>query len=164
MIEDSRIIPVDLAKVLMGGRRSFVSGDANTERLRVEFFKRVDNHTLGAKVWFGEGTEGAPGIVHGGSISAVLEEVMRFAAWVSGNAVLTIRLSTNFKKMLPLNSHTLVTTLVEVADAQKMRITSQLLNAQDEVMADAEGLFMVIPSEKFGMDAKKVADMFAALS
>jgi acyl-coenzyme A thioesterase PaaI-like protein len=162
MLHEEDIIIVDLVKAL-GDRVSYVSSEPNGNRIRIQFFKRIATHTLGAKIWFGPGTEGGPGLVHGGSIAAAMEEVMRYAAWVSGNAVLSVRLATNFKQMMPLSSQTYADTNVEVLDATKIRVTGQLFGEQGNVLADAEALFLIVPAAKFGVDADKIKTMFAAL-
>jgi acyl-coenzyme A thioesterase PaaI-like protein len=161
-MDESKFIFVDLVKAF-GNRRSYVSDEPNGERIQTRFYKRTDTQTLGAKVVFGIGTEGAPGLVHGGSIAAAMEETMRFAAWASGHAVLTVRLVTNFKQMLPLNSTAFVETRVEVIDATKLRVEGHLLGDGGAALADAECLFLIVPSAKFGVDAEKVSAMFAAL-
>lgn len=161
-MDESKFIYVDLMKAF-GNRRSFVSDDPGGERIHIRFYKRTDAGTLGAKVIFGIGTEGAPGLVHGGSIAAAMEETMRFAAWASGHAVLTVRLATNFKQMMPLDSKAFIDTRVEVIDASKLRVEAHLVAENGAPLADAECLFLVVPSAKFGVDAEKVSAMFAAL-
>lgn len=163
MVDETQIVPVNLLKVL-GERRSFVSGEPEGDRLRVEYFKRLDNKTLGAKVWFGPGAEGLPGLAHGGSVSAVLDEAMNFAAWVTGYAVLGVRMITHFKQMMPLNTTAWVETTVSVIDDTKISVQSSIYALNGTVFAEAEGMFLAIPSAKFGVDAQKVAGMFAALS
>lgn len=163
MIDESLLIPVNLLKV-MGDRRSFVSGEPESDRLRVSYFKRIDNNTLAAKVWFGPGAEGLPGLAHGGSVAAALDEAMNFAAWAAGYAVLGVRTVTNFKQMLPLNTTATVETTVTAVDATKIGVQCRLLADNGTVFAEAEGMFLSIPSAKFGVDAKKVADMFTALT
>jgi acyl-coenzyme A thioesterase PaaI-like protein len=161
-MNDANIIYVDLVKAL-GNRRSFVSGEPDGDRIRIRFFKNTSNGTLGAKVWFGTGSEGAPGLVHGGAVAAVLEETMRFAAWVTGHAVFSVRLATNFKQMLPSNTDASVATAVEVLDATKIRVTGHMFDSVGAPVADGEAFFLIVPSAKFGVDADKVAAMFAAL-
>ena len=65
---------------------------------------------------------------------------MRFAAWVSGNAVFPVRLTTNFKQMLPLNSSTYADTEVQILDATKLRVVSHLYAENDAPVADAYDL------------------------
>jgi acyl-coenzyme A thioesterase PaaI-like protein len=163
MLKDEEIIIVDLVKA-MGGRVSFVTNEPTGNRIRMSFYKRIATNTLGAKIWFGPDTEGGPGIVHGGSIAAAMEEVMRLAAWVSGNAVLSVRLATNFKQMMPLNSNTYADTQLEVLDASKIRVVGHLFSENGTPLADAEALFLIVPAAKFGVDAEKIKVMFAALT
>ena len=91
---------------LEGGRGSFVSGDPRGDRLRVSYFRRIDDGLLVGRAWFGPGAQGPPGHAHGGSIAAVLDEAMGAAAWLAGHLVVAVRLDTRFRKMLPLGTDT----------------------------------------------------------
>jgi len=164
MIDESLLISVNMLKAL-GDRRSYVASDAPS-RLAVEFFKRTDTGGLITRVHFGAETEGPPGLAHGGSVAAAISEAMVFTAWSQGHGVLTMRLTTSFKQMVPVGATALIETTIEM-DGPKITIRATMIgsnNGADVHYAESEGLFMAIPAAKFGVDGPKVAQMFAALS
>jgi acyl-coenzyme A thioesterase PaaI-like protein len=164
MVDESLLIAVNMVKAI-GNRPSYVTSDGG-HRLAMEFFKRADTGTFVAKVHFGTGTEGAPGLAHGGSVAAAFSEAMVFAAWTHGHGVLSMRLTTAFKQMIAINTTAYIETKVETDGPRltiKASMTSDILG-NPAVYAEAEGLFMAIPGAKFGVDGQKIAQMFAALS
>ncbi|MBW2476490.1 MAG: PaaI family thioesterase, partial [Deltaproteobacteria bacterium] len=74
------------APALVGETLKFVSGDQTGNRFRVRYFRDQDQ-ALVARVWFGPVTEGPPGHAHGGSIAAVLDEVLGLAAFAAGHRI-----------------------------------------------------------------------------
>ena len=83
---------------------NFVSGDTNGRRLTVRYFRSDAEACLVAKVLFGPEAQGPPGHAHGGSMAALLDELMGGAAWMSGHMVVSAELTIRFKTMLPLRS------------------------------------------------------------
>lgn len=133
-----------------GLRRSFVSGDHDSERLRVQYFRRKDGRLV-VEVWFGPGAEGPPGHAHGGSIAAVLDEAMGIAVWLAGHKAVAAQLITNFKRMIPLNTTARVETTIAGAEGRKVTVHARLLDRNGEMLADADGLFVVLTPEATAM-------------
>ena len=127
-------------------QRSFVSGDPDGDRLRVRYYCR--GTALLTKVWFGAEAEGPPGHAHGGAMAAVLDEAMGFAAWLAGHPVVAARLTTDFRRMLPLGTVCTVETEVDTAEGRKVRVRGRLLGPEGTVHAEGEALFVHL-----GMDA-----------
>src|SRR5262245_51363894 len=84
--------------------KSFVSGEPRGRRLRVSYFRRIRDGNLVGKAWFGPGAEGPPGLAHGGSVAAVLDEAMGAACWQAGHPSLAARLSIEFRAMVRLGT------------------------------------------------------------
>ncbi|MBI2435480.1 MAG: PaaI family thioesterase [Candidatus Hydrogenedentes bacterium] len=134
-----------------GAGRSFVSGEPEGDRLRIHYYLREEDNVLFAKAWFGLGAEGPPGHAHGGSMAAVLDEVMGFACWVAGHPVVAATITINFKKQLPLHQVYWVESHLERVDGRKVHTTSRLFDpATQKVFADGAGLFIAQPMERFG--------------
>jgi acyl-coenzyme A thioesterase PaaI-like protein len=91
----------------LGITSTFVSGDPLSDRTRVEYFRKADS-TVVAKAWFGPGTEGPPGFVHGGCIAAVLDEAMGAAVWAESHESVAGKLSVKFLQMLALGSNVVI--------------------------------------------------------
>lgn len=107
------------APALVGKSLRFVSGDPNGERFRVRYYRDREGG-LKAKVWFGPETEGPPGHAHGGSIAAVMDEVLGLVAWNAGYPIVVGTLSVTFRSMIPL--HRVVTVEGEVVSVQGRKI------------------------------------------
>ena len=133
-----------------GVGRSFVSGETGGDRLRVYYYMD-ENKALCALAWWGQGAEGPPGHAHGGSMAAVLDEGMGFAAWLAGSPVVAASITVDFEKRLPLWAVLEVRTHVRDAEGSKVN-TSGRIQSRDgsEVYARAKGLFVKRPREEFG--------------
>lgn len=121
-----------------------MSGDIESSRIRIAYFRKRDDDHLFARVWFGPGAEGPPLHAHGGAMAAVLDEAMGGVCWMNDHKVLAARLSVNFLRPLPLDTHTTVEAWIMSVDGRKISVSSRLLDAQGQVVAEAEGLFIVM--------------------
>ena len=132
------------------GRRSFVSTGAGDERIRIRYFRRARDGAIVGKVWFGPGAEGPPGHAHGGSMAAVLDEAMGYAAWAAGHPVLAARITVEFARKLPLGSEVVLEASVEEANGRRVTARGHLATPGGEVHARGEGLFIKVPVDKLG--------------
>lgn len=133
----------------VGAGRSFVSGEPAGDRLRVAYFRRDSDGALVGRVWFGPGAEGPPGHAHGGSMAAVLDEAMGAGAWMGGHAVVAVKLTTQFHRMLPIGTDAVLEAWVERVDGRKVTTRGRLCSAGGVQFASAEGLFIVLSAERF---------------
>ena len=133
-----------------GDGRSFVMGDNSEERLTVRYFVRESDNRFFAKVFFGSATQGPPGYAHGGSIAAVLDEAMGFAAWIAGQTVVAAKLTINYKKMFPLKTIAIIEAWVESIKGRKVITKSKMYDSNGTIFSKSEGLYINIPKEKFG--------------
>lgn len=136
----------ELKKIDMGVyQRSFVSGEPEGNRIRVQYFYRGEDLRLVGRVWFGAGAEGPPGHAHGGSICAVLDEAMGAASWVNGHIAVAASFSNQFREMIPLDSNIVVESWVEKIDGRKISIRGTLRGYDGRLYSEAEGLYVKIP-------------------
>jgi hypothetical protein len=63
----------------------------------VAYFRRREEPVLRTRVWFGPGAEGPPGLEHGGSVAAVLDEALGGGAWMLGRRVVVAQLIVDFR-------------------------------------------------------------------
>lgn len=134
-----------------GAGRSFVSGDLEGDRLRIWYYRRDDDGVLFAKVWFGYGAEGPPGHAHGGSMAAVLDEAMGFAAWVNGHPVVAATITIHFRKRLPLEKILYVECSVTEVEDRKVATRGKIYDPDTGVIfSEGEGTFVKQPIESFG--------------
>jgi acyl-coenzyme A thioesterase PaaI-like protein len=107
----------------------------------LRYFLRPDG-ALAATAEFGALSEGAPGLVHGGAILTALDEALGAAAWIAGRRCLTVRLSTEFRKSVPLGAELLVVARIVSGRRRLIDLTGELIGPDATVYAAAQGRFM----------------------
>jgi len=132
------------APALVGDSLRFVSGDPTGERFRVRYYRNTDA-ALVARVWFGPETEGPPGHAHGGSMAAVLDEVLGLAAWAAGYAIVVGKLNIHFQKLLPLRTVVQVDSRIVSVEGRKIMVNGRLHGPGGAVYAEADCLCITIP-------------------
>lgn len=124
--------------------RGAFAGMTSTEgRLVLKYYRRHDG-SLVATAKFGALSEGAPGLVHGGALLTALDEALGAAAWLSGRPVMTARLTTEFRKGVPLGATMLVETRL-IRERHRLVILEGTMSGPDNIVyAYADGRFMVL--------------------
>lgn len=134
-----------------GKGRSFVSGEIDTDRIRIFYFRRDADGALMAKLSIGYGAEGPPGHAHGGSIAAIMDEGMGFSAWVSGHPVVAASININFLKKLPLEKIVTLEAWVDAVEDSKVQTIGRITDpGSGHKYAEAQGLFIEQPLSAFG--------------
>lgn len=124
--------------------RGAFAGMTGTEgRIVLAYYRRHDG-SLVATARFGPLSEGAPGLVHGGAILTALDEALGAAAWLMGRPVMTARLTTEFRKGVPLGATLLVETRFIRERHRLVLLEGTLADEQDNIYAYADGRFMVL--------------------
>lgn len=151
--------PVDFPRAF-GDGRSFVSGETAGDRLIVHYFEESGRSVLHALAWWGPGAEGPPGHAHGGSMAAVLDEGMGFAAWHGGHPVVAATITINFRQRLPLGRIHGVTCRVDRVEGVKVYTAGHIFDLETGApYADGTGLFIQQPLTSFrGTAAPRAVD------
>ncbi|MBN2799249.1 MAG: PaaI family thioesterase [Deltaproteobacteria bacterium] len=137
------------------GHHSYVASDP---RLGLRCYVGEDQDVLFAKVWFGPDVQGPPGVAHGGSMAAVLDELMGLLAWRRGFRVVAVGLNTRFRKMLPLGAVVTARAEVQEVDGRKLFVRSTLVNDAGEVHAEGENVFLsLMPDQLAKLEANRAA-------
>lgn len=131
------------APALVGSSLRFISGDPNGQRFRTRYFRRPDQ-SLVARIWFGPETEGPPGHAHGGSMAAVLDEVLGLAAWAAGHAIVVGNLSVDFRNLLPLLEVVQVDTEIISIEGRKVLVRGKIWDGRERIYAEADCLCIEI--------------------
>ena len=137
---------------LVGETLRFVSGDQTGNRFRVKYF-RDSEQSLVARVWFGPVTEGPPNHAHGGSIAAVLDEVLGLTAWAAGHPVVVGNLNISFRQLLPIQTVVQVNTRLVSVQGRKVMVHGEVRSLDGVVYASAEALCIKLTPEQ--MDVGK---------
>lgn len=133
------------APALVGESLKFVSGDPEGNRFRVRYY-RDQEHNLKARIWFGPETEGPPGNAHGGSMAAVLDEVLGLTAWAAGYPIVVGNLNISFKNLLPLEKVVTVEGKVISAQGRKVMVHGRIY-CEETIYAEGECLCITLPQK-----------------
>ena len=131
------------APALVGETLRFVSGDQTGNRFRMQYFRDRESHLV-ARVWFGPVTEGPPDHAHGGSIAAVLDEVLGLAAWAAGHPVVVGNLNVSFRNLLPIKTVVQVNTRVVSVEGRKVMVQGDVHSLDGTVYATGDCLCIKI--------------------
>lgn len=135
------------APALVGETLRFVSGDKTGNRFKMNYF-RDQEQNLVARVWFGPVTEGPPGHAHGGSIAAVLDEVLGLTAWAAGHPVVVGNLNISFRQLLPIQMVVQVTTRLISEKGRKIMVHGEVSSLDGIVYATGEALCIKVAADK----------------
>jgi uncharacterized protein (TIGR00369 family) len=139
----------------------FVCGRDNPHGLRVEFFE--DGQKVFAEFTPAEHHQGWPGVLHGGIISALLDETIGRVAFLHDRWVQTARLELRFIKPAPLGKRLLATGEATRDARRLMEMRGQLVTAEGgELLAEASGTFVRLPDAARDDLARRLGGDFAA--
>ena len=117
------------------------------DRVRLAYFRKPNAPELYAKAWFGKKTMGPPGHVHGGAMAAALDEAMGAVCWMNGHKVVAATISVNFVAMLRIETETILDARIDRVDGRKIFTRAALTTPSGQLVADGEGLFIVLKDE-----------------
>ncbi len=101
----------------------------------------LDGDRIRGRVRFGQAFQGAPGLVHGGAVSAVFDELLAMATIARGAPGPTASLTVHYRKPTPLHSEIELEAWVTSVHRRKVRAKAQA-RIGDAVLVEAEGLFV----------------------
>lgn len=96
--------------------------------------------------------EGAPGIMHGGVMTAVFDEVLGQATKHCGHRGVTASLTVQFRAPVPVGRELRVHGRVECIERRKLHLAGEAY-VGDLQVADATGLWVEVPQEHFDRHA-----------
>ena len=117
------------------------------DRVRIAYFRKPHEPQLYAKAWFGKKTMGPPGHVHGGAMAAALDEAMGAVCWMNGHRVVAATITVTFVTMLPIQTETILEASIVRVDGRKVSTRASLTDLEDQKVADAEGLFIILKDQ-----------------
>jgi len=97
---------------------------------------------------FGAAYEGPPGCVHGGVIAGLFDELLGVANIAAGVGAMTGTLTVVYRSPTPLYAELRLEGRVRSIDGRKVN-TSGTLSVGDRRCAEAEGIFILVPHERF---------------
>jgi len=124
-----------------------LSGSANPVAPPLTILKE-DDDTMVGQINFSAAYEGGPGLVHGGYIAAVFDELLGLTQSLTGKAGMTANLKVRYRNPCPLHTALRMKGRVHSIEGRKI-ITRGTMHAADQIVADAEATFIVLDRETF---------------
>jgi acyl-coenzyme A thioesterase PaaI-like protein len=128
--------------------RSPITGLANPLAPPAVLRRDMEARRVTGEVTFDAAFEGAPGIVHGGFVAALLDEALGMATIFSGSTGMTVELVTRYRRHTPVETPLRLEARLVSAEGRRIRTAGELLRG-DDVIALASGLFIAVDSGKF---------------
>jgi acyl-coenzyme A thioesterase PaaI-like protein len=101
--------------------------------------------------------QGAPGLAHGGVISAAVDEGMGYLLWLVGSPAVTARLEVDYRRPVPVGSRLELDARVERTAGRK--IWAALVGRVDgEVAVEARALYLTVDVKHFVPHAKRMGE------
>ncbi len=129
--------------------QSFVSGDENSESLRIKYYIHESDKHIVAYAWFGPKAEGPPDHAHGGSIAAILDEAMGATPWANNLSVLAANINIRFIRLLPLDTIATVECWIKKIEGRKVWTKGEVRDHNGKLFSKGEGLYILVPINKF---------------
>ncbi len=129
---------------------SYVSANSSDEQLQVRFY--LMGESMVGRAHFGASTQGPPGHAHGGSMAALLDEVMGGTCWALGKPVLAAQITIQFRNKLPLGTVVQFEGRIERSERKKMYTAGVLKSIDGSVVyAEGTGLFIQVGAREIGV-------------
>jgi len=133
---------------IRGDHYCFGCGRENPHGLKLTFFGAEDGG-----VWCewtpARESEGYTGIVHGGLITTVLDEVMGWAVYRQQFWAVTGKISVNFRRPVVIGVPTRAAARVVAENGRRITITADLHRTSDgQLLADAEAMFFKVSEDR----------------
>ena len=141
--------PADGAEVMAFSDRAF-SGSANPTAMEVDMRRHGDG--VRAVVTFGAAFESAPGRAHGGSVCAVVDDVLGYLMVCLGIAAYTARLEIDYRGGVPIDEPVIFTGRETRREGRKshVELTVRAGDAPPDAppLIEATGLFVIVPPDQ----------------
>jgi uncharacterized protein (TIGR00369 family) len=128
-------------------RMCFVCGLENPIGLKMAFYEDDDGRVVG-RFTPEEQHQGYPETMHGGIVTALLDETLGRVAIASGRWMVTARMAIRFRRPIPIGETLTVVGEAVSWDRRTLEARGEIRLADGQVGAEATGTFVEIPSER----------------
>lgn len=135
-------------KLQPNSRHCFVCGLENLFGLQLRFFETGPGEVT-AEYTVPEHFQGYPGVVHGGIVTAMLDEVSGRAQMNDEQTrfMYTAKLEIRFRKNVPVGAPLRVVGQVEKSKSRMASSTSKIFGPEGDLLAEAKALLVDLPEE-----------------
>ena len=126
-----------------------ICGLENDLGLKADFYN-MENGSVGAIFTFKDVHQSYPGRVHGGMISALLDELAGRVLWVTDPEVfgVTATMTVKFRKPVPYNQKLLGHGELIKRSGRLFTAKAKVIDEDKNILAELEGTYMILPSDK----------------
>jgi len=128
----------------------FVCGLQNPVGLKLAFYEDPESGQVRAEFTVPDEYQGYPGVVHGGIVSAILDEVSGRAVLVHGsdeNLMATLRLTVRYRRPTPTETRLTAVGWVERMGGVGARVAGEIRLPDGTVTAECESVLTNVPEE-----------------
>ena len=128
--------------------RCFLCGQRNPQGVKLALY--VDGDRVSADFRLSEVFIGYEGLIHGGMLAGVLDEVMWWAvAWGTGRACLTVEMTVRYKRPAPIGRSYRAVAWVTKATSRVVEAEAEIWDLeQDALCTTARGRYYLLSGEK----------------
>ena len=137
-----------------------ICGLDNKLGLKASFYNMEDN-SVGAIFTFKKEHQSYPERVHGGMISALLDELAGRALWVTNPELLgvTASLTVKFRKPVPYDEELLGKGEITKRSGRLFTATAKILNKNKLVLAECEATYVIMPNNQIASSQSLTDDI-----
>lgn len=104
-----------------------------------------DEGCIHSEAVISERHQGPPGYVHGGALSAIMDDAMGMCAWANGHPVVAANLNVSFRKPVPLGQTIRIRAWVVEQRGRKVGAAGEILLPDGTAGVEASGTFVAVP-------------------
>lgn len=131
-------------------RMCFLCGRENPVGLRLDIYEDHEANQAYAEITIPEVYQGYPGVVHGGIVAALLDEVAGRAVLIGGSdegLMATLRLTVRYRRPTPVGVPLTVVGWVERPGRRMARVAGEVRLPDGSVTAEGEVILGEVPAE-----------------
>lgn len=110
-------------------------------------YRKLSDNTVVAVVQLGRGVDGHPGVVHGGILALLMDDVLGFGYEALGDVpmAVTANLNINYLQAVPAGACVLVQAALQQREGRKLHWKVRVVSAEDEsvIYCEATSLFII---------------------
>jgi len=135
--------------------RGPIVGLASVVAPPAELAADMEARLVQGSVEFSVAFEGAPGLVHGGFLAAVLDEALGMATMFAGALCMTGEITLRFLRPTPTRTPLRIVARCDRHEGRRVYTSGAILDG-DEATVEARGTFVAVGTERFGeLDAER---------
>ncbi len=132
----------------IGTGRTIYSGLEGANRLRMRLFKVSESGHVIGRAWFGPGSDGPPGHVHGGASAYILDELMGSTCWANDYPAVAATIEFQLQRMTPLLVDLVLESRIVSVSSKRVKLECELKLPSGEVCVRGKGDFAILTFSK----------------